>query len=164
MPGSFDTFGSGINDGGVVTGKYLDVNQFAHGYVRASDGTFTTFDPPGATFGQFQGTIPVRINTSGVVVGTFQGPDGALHGFLRAADGTITTFDAPGALNQTSSGTMATDINDSGVIVGLQFGPLFNGPGHRSFVRDSGGNITVFDPPGVGPHPEMAGRALLRLA
>lgn len=32
----------------------------------------------------------------------------------------------------------------------MLYGPLFNGSGHRSFVRDPAGNITVFDPPGVG--------------
>ena len=153
VPGSSGTFVYGINDGGMVTGKYLDGSQFAHGYVRASDGTFTMFDPPGTTFEEFLGTIPARISSSGAVVGSFQGAGGVLHGFLRAPDGTITTFDAPGAANQDGAGTLATDINETGVIVGLLYGPLFNGSGHRSFVRDAAGNITVFDPPGVGPPP-----------
>lgn len=157
VPGSFSTFSYEINDAGMVTGKYLDVNQFAHGYVRASDGTFTTFDAPGTTFGQFQETIPARINSSGAVVGTFQGTGFVFHGFLRASDGTITTFDAPGAATTIGSGTSATDINASGVIVGVLYCPLFNGSGKRSFVRDAAGNITVFDPHGVGPPPQGNG-------
>jgi hypothetical protein len=87
------------------------------------------------------------------VVGNFQGMGNVLHAFLRAPDGTITTFDAPGAANQAASGTLATDINASGIIVGVLYGQLFNGSGQRSFVRDADGNITVFDPPGVGPPP-----------
>lgn len=161
VPGSTGTMPFGINDNGVVTGEFLDANQFAHGFVRATDGTFNTFDAPGATFGQYSGTIPARINASGTVVGTFQGASGVLHGFLRAPDGTLTTIDAPGATQQAGSGTQAQDINDSGVVVGLLYGPLFNGTGHRSFVRDAAGNYTVFDPPGVGP-PRRATAAQAR--
>jgi hypothetical protein len=69
----------GINDVGAVTGEFLDGNQFAYGFLRASDGTFTTFDAPGSGTGSFIGTIPARINAGGVVVGTFYDTNFVLH-------------------------------------------------------------------------------------
>ena len=42
------TIGSSINDLGAITGNYADVSNVSHGFLRASDGTFTTFDAPGA--------------------------------------------------------------------------------------------------------------------
>src|SRR5579862_6481410 len=49
-----------INPAGVITGFYFDENAVAHGFVRGTDGTFTTFDAPGAGSGagSYQGTFP----------------------------------------------------------------------------------------------------------
>ena len=41
----------GINPAGAVTGGYIDASGVAHGFVRAKDGTITTFDAPGAGIG-----------------------------------------------------------------------------------------------------------------
>ena len=40
--------GGCINPAGVIVGSVTDSNNVSHGFVRAADGTFTTFDVPGA--------------------------------------------------------------------------------------------------------------------
>jgi hypothetical protein len=91
-----------------------------HGFLRARDGTFTTFDGPGATF---VGTVPTGINSKGEITGWYDDANGAAHGFLRAPDGTFTTFDPPGY-----TGTDPLGINSAGTITGVV------GHGH-GFVR-----------------------------
>ena len=44
-PGSIFSWAAGINDAGVITGGYNDVTT-SHSYIY--DGTFSTFDYPGA--------------------------------------------------------------------------------------------------------------------
>src|SRR5262249_6702453 len=56
------TFAWNINPAGAIAGYYNDSSNVAHGYMRAPDGTITTFDAPGAGTGPFQGTIPSGIN------------------------------------------------------------------------------------------------------
>jgi hypothetical protein len=46
-----------VNDSGVVTGWHADSNLVYHGFVRAANGTITTFDAPGAGTGQYLGTL-----------------------------------------------------------------------------------------------------------
>jgi len=48
---------AGINPAGVIAGSYVDANNALHGYLRAKDGTFTTYDVPGAGTGSGQGTF-----------------------------------------------------------------------------------------------------------
>ncbi len=108
----------GINDVGAVTGEFLDGNQFAYGFLRASDGTFTTFDAPGSGTGSFIGTIPARINAGGGSRWDLLRYKFCSARFIRALDGTITVLDAPGASTQGSTGTFAMDINTNGAIVG----------------------------------------------
>jgi hypothetical protein len=38
---------SGASPSGFVTGSYYDDALVQHGFLRAPDGTITTFDPPG---------------------------------------------------------------------------------------------------------------------
>src|SRR5215831_12481713 len=45
---------SAINPAGGICGNIADANNMSHGFVRAPDGTITTFDGPGAAF---QGTF-----------------------------------------------------------------------------------------------------------
>src|SRR6516165_7757510 len=47
-----------------VTGYYLDASNVFHGFVRALDGTITTFDAPHAGAGTYQGTFSLAINPS----------------------------------------------------------------------------------------------------
>jgi hypothetical protein len=98
--GNFNgTFSSSINPAGAVAGDYLDVNSVAHGFLRAPNGSFTTFDAPGAGTIAFagQGTVPSNLNPASAITGNTVDSNGVAHGFLRATDGVITTFDAPGA-------------------------------------------------------------------
>ena len=57
---------AGINPKGTVTGNSFDTNFVSHGFVRASTGTFTTFDPAGSLF-----TNPVSINPEGLITGNY---------------------------------------------------------------------------------------------
>jgi hypothetical protein len=76
--------------------------------VRSRNGTFTTFDVPGAVNGLSE---PLVINPEGAITGTFADANVALHGFLRAKNGTFITFDAPGAGTGFFQGTQALGIN-----------------------------------------------------
>lgn len=46
MPGSTGTFPEGVSISGIIAGSYLDSGRLYHGFVRAADGSFKTFDPP----------------------------------------------------------------------------------------------------------------------
>ena len=72
-----------------------------HGFLRAPDGTITTFDPPGSTStfvgGGGEPFAGPPINPAGVISReTTLTRAGWITAFLRAPDGTFTTFDAPG--------------------------------------------------------------------
>jgi hypothetical protein len=102
------TVPQGINPSGEITGYYSD--GVGHGFVRAADGTITSFDGPGASP---SGTYATGINLSGEIVGYYSDyPSPVSHGFVRAADGTFTTFDAG------PNSTFPTSINPSGMITG----------------------------------------------
>jgi uncharacterized membrane protein len=126
----------GITPDGTIVGGYA-AGPLLHGYLRAPNGTFTVFDPPGS-----QSTNPAAINPAGAVTGYFfnAGATGVAHGFLRAPNGTFTTFDPRGA-----TVTIPTAINPAGTITGQFFD--VTGVEH-GFLRTSGGTISVFDPPG----------------
>jgi hypothetical protein len=150
VPGSASTFvGSGdgepftgppINASGAVTGFYSDASGLNHGFVRAPDGTFTTFDAPGAVNGT---AFLCCITPEGAIAGISFDANFFGHGFLRAPNGTFTSFDAPGSVT-----TAPTGINPSGVMSGVYFDANF---GEHGFVRARDGTITTFDAPGAGP-------------
>ena len=95
-----------INQAGTVTGFYNDANNVEHGFLRAIDGTITTFDAPGAQF-----TSPTSINSLGEITGTYCDTTGC-HGFLRAPDGEISSFDP-----ESSASTSPFAINSAGTSV-----------------------------------------------
>jgi probable HAF family extracellular repeat protein len=76
-PGATNTFATGINNRGAVTGSFYDSNGTAHGYVWVA-GTMTTFDPPGST-----GTFAYGINNIGTIAGYYWDSSGGIHGFVR---------------------------------------------------------------------------------
>jgi hypothetical protein len=47
---------------GTISGNYVDTNGVNHGFLRAPDGTITTFAVPEAGTGSFQGTVPEAAN------------------------------------------------------------------------------------------------------
>ena len=76
------TFGVGLTPNGEIEGVYVDVNGVLHGFVRSNQGTFTTFDAPGAGTGAGQGTLPESNNTPGAIAGNYIDGNGVNHGFL----------------------------------------------------------------------------------
>jgi len=133
----FGLVGPPINPAGAITGTYFDASGVQHGFLRAPDGTFTTFDVPG----DVNGIDPQGINAAGAITGFYFDASGAVHGFLRAPDGTFTTFDVPGAVGLTA----AEGINLGGTIAGFYADASFV---FHGFLRAPDGTITTIDPPG----------------
>jgi len=79
------TYAEAINNAGAVTGQYIDSNDVQHGFVRAPNGTITTFDAPdaGTATGSYEGTIPLAINAAGEITGAYFDSNYVLHAFLR---------------------------------------------------------------------------------
>ena len=136
-----------VNSAGAVTGSYFDQNGAAHGFVRAPDGTITTFDAPGAGTGSGLGTYTWAINPAGTTAGASQDNNGVYHGLLRTADGKITLFDIKGAGTGAGQGTQAEGINPSGVVTGYYTDASNVSHG---YVRAVDGTLTFFDVPAAG--------------
>jgi len=139
------TVPSSINLEGVITGSYIDASSLAHGFLRSTNGTITTFDAPGAVASMI-GTFPTSINPQGAITGTYYDINFVGHGFLRSANGTFTTFDAPGAVAG-MIGTFPTSINPQGAITGNYYDINFVSHG---FLRARDGTLASFDSPGAG--------------
>ena len=92
-----NAFSLGINDKGVIVGYYSDDNA-QHGFLRAPDGTITSFDPPGCT-----DTSALSIDAKGDVTG-YCSSGGAVVGFLRSASGEFTLFNPPGSAGTQPAG------------------------------------------------------------
>jgi hypothetical protein len=152
---SFQDFGEGnltqpsaINAAGVIVGKYQPCPECEtyHGFLRATDGTITTFDPPGS-----QATYPTAISGGGAVAGNYTDKSEVTRGFLRYPGGAFKKFDPPGSVQ-----TMPMSIDRSGKIVGYYYvSGTTTGCGQaagtvpHAFVRDGDGVITSIDPPGA---------------
>jgi hypothetical protein len=76
------SFPSAVNAAGVITGSFNDGFTINHGFVRAADGSITTFDVPGAGTGFNQGTAPLGITPEGVIMGLYIDGNYGVHGFL----------------------------------------------------------------------------------
>jgi hypothetical protein len=149
-----------INDWGEIAGQFQDSNYVFHGFVRYPDGSFNTFDAPGAGTGAFEGTAAQGINSAGDVTGIYSDANGLSHGFLRDRNGTITTFDAPGAFQFMSTG-IGEAINSGEKITGY-FADANNVV--HGFLRDRNGVFTTFDAPGAGTgHHRLEGTAGLAI-
>jgi hypothetical protein len=140
--GTYVTFTDGINPEGAIAGGVIDANGMLHATVRAPDGTFTTFDPPGSVFTQNSGINPVGTVTSFYADASF-----ALHGYIRASDGTFTFFDVAGGGTGPFQGTLPFNINTPGDITGIYIDA--NGVNH-GFLRLKRGLITKFDVSAAG--------------
>ena len=137
-PGAVATFVAGINPAGVISGGYVDANNVLHGFVRAPDGIFTTYEAPGAGTDPGQGTGPNGGNTVGDITGNVTDASNLTHGYVRAKDGTITNFDAPGAT--VAFGTVGFGMNPAGAIAGIWGDPnMIHG-----FARAKDGTLTEF--------------------
>ena len=145
VPGSYGTLPTSINPTGEIAGNYYGpTGAGSHGFVRAADGTITTFDA-----GSYA-TYPASINPSGEIAGSYyNGDTTGYHAFLRAADGAITTFEAG------SYTANPTSINPAGDVTGYYFaggGP--HGLLAHGFLRAADGALTTFDadPPIAGTY------------
>jgi hypothetical protein len=127
-----------MNNAGVITGFY----GTGHGFVRASNGTFVTFDIQGAS-----ATAGLAVNQGGAVAGIYFDTNFIGHGFVRDPNGAIVTFDIAGAANGIGFGigpSMA--INPEGAVTGFYNDVNFI---PHAFLRAPNGAITTFDAPGA---------------
>jgi hypothetical protein len=142
--GSYNgTFASGVNIWGTITGSYIDSNDVYHGFLRNPDGSFTTFEAPGAdtTPGSFNGTSPSSINDLGEITGSYYDVNGVSHGFLRSPEGKFTSFDVPG---EGGYGSTPSAINLEGAVVGYYTNSTFS---FHAFLRSPDGKFTTW----IGP-------------
>ena len=133
-----------LNNFGAITGYYLDANNVFHGFVRSPEGTFTTFDSPGAdtTVGDFNGTLPNAIDDAGAITGVYYDANSVGHGFLRTREGAFATFDAPGANGLTNP----IALNLEGAAVGYYFN---QNDTFGAFLRRPDGTLETWSAPGA---------------
>jgi hypothetical protein len=150
----FGTFPTSLNDGGTITGRYIDAHNVNHGFLRSPGGDeFIAFDAPGAgkTAGSGQGTFPKSINKAGAITGHYIDSNNVNHGFVRSPAGDkLIMFDAPGAGKTAGSGegTFPESISDAGAITG-RYIDAHNV--NHGFLRSPGGDeFIAFDAPGAG--------------
>ena len=141
----FGTYPSSINSWGTITGSYQSADTVSHGFIRTSDGKFTTFQAPGAdtTPGSYNGTSPNAINDLGVITGEYWDANGFGHGFLRSPEGKFTSFDVPGVGGY---GTTPIAINVEGAIVGYYTDANYL---FHAFLRTPAGTFTMWVGPGA---------------
>ncbi|TMB98590.1 MAG: hypothetical protein E6J42_05600 [Chloroflexi bacterium] len=141
------TFPAANNPEGAITGYYVGRdNDHRHGFLRAPDGTITSFRVPNPS-GEAFNTEATSINPKGEITGLYhEFRTRTPHGFVRARDGMITTFDAPGAGTGFDKGTYPDTNNPMGTITGFYYDAGRMGHG---FVRARDGTITSFDVPGA---------------
>jgi hypothetical protein len=147
---------SNINLLGVSVGNYMDstANLVQHGLIRHADGTFTTFEAPGAGTGQGQGTgCPgcfAGLNQFGAIAGIYTDSNNVYHGFLRTSDGNFKSFNAPGAGKGSGQGTgcpsdCPVSLNNKGAITGVYIDAqnVFH-----VYLRSPEGNMMTVQPVG----------------
>ena len=88
VPGSIDTFATGVSAAGAILGGYNDPTGDRHGYLL-SLGTFMSFNDPNGP----EASVPHDINGAGDIVGAYSSRSG-IHGFLLH-NGTYTTIKGP---------------------------------------------------------------------
>ncbi len=128
------TFAINIDpSGSYIAGGYDDANGLAHGFVRASDGTITTFDAPNATtIAPMGASLPLfgtsgfSVNALGEVAGEYIDSNEVLHGLVYTQNPPAITSPAPGST--LASGNVTFTWNPNGATgIELKLGTL--GPG-----------------------------------
>lgn len=130
VPGASETYGWAINEAEVI-GGYYTIGQTYHSFLRAPDGTITTFDPEGATQSYVTG-----IDNKGTITGVFDDSNSVEHGYVRSSKGRITQIDVP------NSGCTAVLAISYGSIAGY-----YCGDGGGAFLRTFDGIFTTFGVP-----------------
>src|SRR5437588_1652137 len=112
------TFGVSLTPNGEIEGIYVDAQGVLHGFVRSSQGIFSTFDAPGAGTGPGQGTLPESNNTQGAIAGNYIDGSNVNRGFVLDKQGSFTLFDVPGTGTGAGQGTIPLGNNNPGAISG----------------------------------------------
>lgn len=133
------TYPVAINSSGVIVGYFTDSAGVEHGFIRATDGTFTTVDDPPGTYTQL-----TAINSLGLVAGNGTND----LGFVRYRSGNIGPLAVAGA-----QCVVPVAMNDAGQIAGIACRDF---PIERGFVWTHGSSI-VFTVPGAGSFVQVAG-------
>jgi hypothetical protein len=102
-----------------------------------AEGTFISFDAPGAV----TGTFPSSINPSGAITGYYSDENFVGHGFVRNHNGTFITFDVPNDV----FGTYPSSINPAGATTGTYCDEVTC----HAFLRNPNGTFITFDAPGA---------------
>jgi len=123
-------FPSAITADGVITGSYGQPLQFGGGFVRAADGSITTFSVG-------QSTNVDAANRKGWVVGSyFVSARDPYQPYLRDPSGAAMDISVPHA----TGGAVATVVNRSRTIAGY----AYVSGGARGFFRPAHGTATLF--------------------
>jgi hypothetical protein len=112
------TFGVGLTPNGEIEGIFVDAQGVLHGFVRSSQGTFSTFDVPSAGTGPGQGTLPESNNTQGAIAGNYIDGSNVNHGFVLDPQGSFSVLDVPGTGTGAGQGTIPLGNNNPGAITG----------------------------------------------
>jgi len=130
-----------ISPAGAITGWCNGQQQeLDTGFVRATDGSMTTFTVPHAAI-----TIPQGANRKGWIVGCyFRNVRRRLDAFLRDPSGTTREFYVPGA----TGGAIASVVNNSQTVAGEAI--IDGNSKQQGFVRTADGKSTIFGDPDTG--------------
>lgn len=153
-PEGHRTVPTGINVRGEVVGFYYvatSEGQRSHGFLRRSDGSILSFDPPSS-----RETYAHGVNDSGAIVGAYLDSLRIIRGFIRDPRGSFASIDAPEAAS-----TTPTAINNKGEIAGYF---LTTGIGDRGFIRHADQSFLVLGPDGIQPKSMNDSGALVGLA
>jgi hypothetical protein len=129
-----------LNDGGVLSGEYIDAKGVSHG-AEEIDGRYITINEPNASETGGNGSSINYVNNLGAIVGEYIDPKGHLYGYLDQ-DGKFTTISPPAG----TEGTEAEAIDNAGVIIGDYSDSKDTLHG---FV-DQGGKYTTINDPNAG--------------
>ena len=109
-PGALDTYPWSANADGSIVGFWYDpTDNTTKSFIRAPDGSFTTFDHADSKV-----TAAYSINKTGIATGYYTVDEGNHPAFIRQIDGTLDIFHAPGD----DSGTFPIAITSKGAIAG----------------------------------------------
>jgi probable HAF family extracellular repeat protein/YD repeat-containing protein len=126
----------GINNPGVIVGKFTTADGVDHGFRRDARGRYTTIDFPGAVATQLN-----KINDRGQIAGRYQNtPGGPFFRGLLVLDGRLMKLDFPGAMY-----TQPFGINNRGQVVGS----YQTSDGRFHGFRWERGRFTTIDKPGA---------------
>lgn len=151
--GGQGTYPFSINPAGAIAGYYADSNNVVHGFVRAPDSTFVTFDVQGAGTAPGQGTYAANISPSGEILGYMADSANVAHGFVGDPINGFVVFEAPGGGTGSGQGTFpgaASSITPGGLSTGYLLDTNYVWHG---WVRDGNGAMTTFEAPGAGTAP-----------